>query len=391
MREELLEDIFEFIRNGASIKQSAGKGGCPITRIETIWNRTIDTERFGYADLSDEGINAYEKYLMKNGDILMSHINSPKHLGKCAIYNGQPDRLIHGMNLLSLRADQAVSFPKYLNFYFNSNYFKVQLIKISNQSVNQASFSSGKLKKLTIPLPPLDQQKKIAAILDAADAYRQKTKALITKYEELTQSLFLDMFGDPVRNPMGWDEKSFENIAMFDTNMTKDFERYGDLLHVGIGNIKKNTGKIYGCISAKEEGVISGKYLFNDKHIIYSKIRPNLNKVALPDFEGLCSADSYPLLPINGVSNRIYIAFLLRSNCFVDFILKHSTRTNMPKANRSQMKLFKGICPPIELQSQFAERIQAIEEQKAQAQGSLAQAKDLFNSLLQKAFKGELV
>ena len=270
---------------------------------------------------------------------------------------------------------------KYLYYFFLS-------INVPNTGYNR-HFKY--LKELKIPLPPLDQQKKIAAILDAADAYRQKTKALITKYEELTQSLFLDMFGDPVRNPMGWDEKSFENIAMFDTNMTKDFERYGDLLHVGIGNIKKNTGKIYGCISAKEEGVISGKYLFNDKHIIYSKIRPNLNKVALPDFEGLCSADSYPLLPINGVSNRIYIAFLLRSNCFVDFILKHSTRTNMPKANRSQMKLFKGICPPIELQSQFAERIQAIEEQKAQAQGSLAQAKDLFNSLLQKAFKGELV
>ena len=64
-----------------------------------------------------------------------------------------------------------------------------------------------KYSKVKIPLPPLDQQKKIAAILDAADAYRQKTKSLIEKYDELTQSLFLDMFGDPVTNPKGWDKK----------------------------------------------------------------------------------------------------------------------------------------------------------------------------------------
>ena len=112
--------------------------------------------------------------------------------------------------------------------------------------------------------------------------------------------------------------------------------------------------------------ITSGKYLFVERHIIYSKIRPNLNKLALPNFKGLCSADSYPLLPMDGVSNKFFIAYLLRSECFVDFILQHSTRTNIPKANKSQMKLFKGISPPVKIQNQFAERVQAIEAQKLQ-------------------------
>ena len=85
--------------------------------------------------------------------------------------------------------------------------------------------------------------------------------------------------------------------------MTKDFDKYGDLLHVGISNIEKKTGKIKSCLTAKDEGLNSGKYLFDERHVIYSKIRPNLNKVALPNFSGLCSADSYPLLAINGKSN----------------------------------------------------------------------------------------
>ena len=67
------------------------------------------------------------------------------------------------------------------------------------------STNYSKCQEIEIPLPPLDQQKKIAAILDAADGYRQKTKALIAKYDELTQSLFLDMFGDPVTNPKGFE------------------------------------------------------------------------------------------------------------------------------------------------------------------------------------------
>ena len=141
MKEIQLDEVFEFIRNGASIKQADGKGGYPISRIETIWNETIDTKRLGYADIGDEQLKDYEKYLMKEGDILMTHINSPKHLGKCAVYIGDPKTLIHGMNLLCLRANQQITIPTYIKYFFNSKLFKAQLPKISNQSVNQASFS----------------------------------------------------------------------------------------------------------------------------------------------------------------------------------------------------------------------------------------------------------
>ena len=77
-----LGDVFTLIRNGASIKQTEGAGGFPITRIETIANRKVDHKKFGYADIVD--ITKYESYVLQDGDILMSHINSEKHLGKVA-------------------------------------------------------------------------------------------------------------------------------------------------------------------------------------------------------------------------------------------------------------------------------------------------------------------
>ncbi len=224
------------------------------------------------------------------------------------------------------------------------------------------------------------------AKLDRAQRLIDIDREMLAKYDELIQSVFLEMFGDPVRNEKGWEVKSFDEMAIFDTNMTSDFEKYGDLLHVGIGNIEKDTGKISNCKTAKEEGITSGKYLFNEEHIIYSKIRPYLNKVALPNFAGLCSADAYPIKPINNVTKRTYLAYLLRSECFLDFISKHSTRTNIPKANKSQMKQFEGIVPPIDIQNQFEIIVDKINNEKDETKIGLKKSEELFSSLVQGVF-----
>jgi type I restriction enzyme S subunit len=405
MKERLLEDVFEFIRNGASIKQSEGKQGCPITRIETIWNKTIDNERFGFADIFENDLSKYQKYLMRKGDILMSHINSPKHLGKSAIYKGKPELLLHGMNLLALRPNTAISFPQYLSYYLNSKLFKVQLPKISNQSVNQASFSSGKLKKLSVPLPPLEQQKKIAAILDAADIYRQKTKALITKYDELTQSLFLDMFGDTVSNPKGWKTKTIEQLVKkqkyslkrgpFGGALKKEiFVKDGYLVYEQYHALNNDFSMARYFIDEKKYKELIG-FAVNPKDIIISCSGVYLGKLAI-----------IPENAREGIINQALLKVTLdESKIRNDFFVFHFTQQNFKQkyfdSNRGAgvpnfppMKVFKQfpfISPPIELQNKFAERIQAIEVQKTQAQDSLAQAEDLFNSLLQRAFKGDLV
>ena len=122
---------------------------------------------------------------------------------------------------------------KYLYYFFLS-------INVPNTGYNR-HFKY--LKKLKIPLPPLDQQKKIAAILDAVDAYRQKTKALIEKYDELTQSLFLELFGDPVRNPKGWDKIKLGELHKISSGGTpsrkiNDYYENGTIPWVKTGDLK---------------------------------------------------------------------------------------------------------------------------------------------------------
>ena len=119
-----------------------------------------------------------------------------------------------------------------------------------------------------------------------------------------------------------------------------------------------------GYRTVREDGVISGKYIFTPKHIIYSKIRPNLNKVALPDFYGLCSADAYPVLPNYKNCNRIFLATAMRSEYFLEYILQFSSRTNLPKVNRKEIAGFRMPLPPLSLQEQFATFVEQVDKSK---------------------------
>lgn len=146
---------------------------------------------------------------------------------------------------------------------------------------------------------------------------------------------------------------TFTEFAKIDAQMTSDFDSYSEYPHIGIESIQQNTGHILNYKTVKEDAVQSGKYVFTSKHIIYSKIRPNLNKVATPDFDGLCSADAYPILPKFKVVRKEFLAFILRSSIFLDYIIPFSRRTGMPKVNREQVEGFQLHMPPLPLQDEF--------------------------------------
>ena len=181
------------------------------------------------------------------------------------------------------------------------------------------------------------------------------------------------MFGDLKSNSKHWAIVEFDEFATIDTAMTKDFDKYKNSPHIGIENIEKNTGRILEYKLVKDSDLKSGKYLFDNRHIIYSKIRPNLNKVALPDFSGVCSADSYPILCNEKATTRSYLGYVLRGDFFLNYILAFSGRTNIPDVNKQQLRGFKMPTPPIELQNQFADFVKQVDKVKFEIQESLTQ------------------
>lgn len=145
---------------------------------------------------------------------------------------------------------------------------------------------------------------------------------------------------------------------------------YRDMWHVGGDNIASGSGELFGLRRAHECGLVSGKYEFGDQDILYSKIRPALNKVAVPQFAGICSADIYPLRARPDVLDRRFLAALLRQPEFLAFTEAHSNRTNIPKVNREALLAYEFVLPPICEQYRIADildKADAIQRKRREA------------------------
>ena len=270
---------------------------------------------------------------------------------------------------------------EYLRYYFN--YHK------PNQLVKDAAYPSISLSdvgNLVVDMKPESERNEIVSVLQHTESIITLRQQQLQKLNELVKARFVELFGDLKSNPMEWPVVPFTEFAKIDGNMTTDYEKYADYPHIGIDSIEKGTGALKGYRTVREDGVISGKYIFTPQHIIYSKIRPNLNKVALPDFEGLCSADAYPILPNRSNCNRVFLAIALRSEYFLEYILQFSSRTNLPKVNRKEITGFRMPLPPLKLQEQFAAFVEQTDKSKVAVQKALDEAQLLFDSLMQKYF-----
>lgn len=278
-----------------------------------------------------------------------------------------------------------IIYPQYLQYFFRSNTFRYNISGLE-QGSTRTNIKFNKMKNIKIKLPPLLEQKKVIMILDRVGSLISKRQEQLKYFDELTKSLFIEMFGDLKSNSKKWIKKTFTDIASIDTNMINVFDNYENYPHIGIESIEKETGEIIGYRTVKEDKVVSGKYLFTEQHIIYSKIRPNLNKVALPKCKGVCSADAYPILVKIDECHRVFLAYTMRSKIFLDYIIKLSNRTNLPKVNKKQVEGFICPVPPLDLQNRFADYVSSIDKSKLAVKKSLEELEILKKSLMQKYF-----
>ncbi|ORU94607.1 MAG: hypothetical protein A6F72_08955 [Cycloclasticus sp. symbiont of Poecilosclerida sp. N] len=197
-------------------------------------------------------------------------------------------------------------------------------------------------------------------------------------------------FGDPVTNPMGWDKVHLNKLCLFKKTSVIPENIIQGTKYLALEDIEKETGRIINYQLVDERELKSNKFSFDEDTVLYGKLRPYLNKVALPSFKGICSTEIIPLKPLLSETNKYFIAQIMRWSGFVMFADERSSGANLPRISPKKVEEYPTIKPPLALQNQFAETIQAIAAQKQQAQASLEKSNTLFNSLLQRAFKGEL-
>jgi len=186
-----LGEVLQLIRNGLTHRQERTDKGFPVTRIETISTGAVNPYKVGYVSAIDK--QRIEKYRLWPGDILFSHINSEVHLGKTAIYEGNPPLLLHGMNLLLLRTNGQLCDAYFLFYLLNLYRVNGIFLRLAARAVGQASINMGKLRNLLVPLPEFPEQREIARILQAVDqkiaAEEARRGALEAVFKSLLQQL----------------------------------------------------------------------------------------------------------------------------------------------------------------------------------------------------------
>ena len=387
------------------LKPITGEWGTEGDNVQILRTTNFTNEgRVNYLKVVERNVdsNKIEKKKLKIGDIIIEKSGgSPKQpVGRVVFFEKEGVFLCNNFTaILRPKVDEVV--PKYLLYILYCNHKFGFTSAYQNKTTGIINLQLPKyLEGTKIPLPTLDQQKKIAAILDAADAYRQKTKALITKYDELKQSLFLDMFGDSsifehkLISEIASDKKYSLSSGPFGSNLTsKHYTESGIIILRGT-NVTSGTLDLSNVKYVSEEKATELKRSeLKPGDVVVVAVGSSGKALRIPDNlnRAIMSQNFNKISPNKKIVTSLYLEF-----CFNSQLVQNQFKREMTDTVRTFLSLtkIKGVSipvPPLELQNLFAERVQAIETQKAQAQASLARAEDLFNSLLQRAFKGELV
>lgn len=341
-------------------------GGTPKRSVAEYWkDGTIPWVKIGdmsekYVSsteerITDAGFNNSSVKMLEPGTLLYSIFAS---IGAVSILKipATTNQAIAGLKIKDDSLDR-----DFLYHYLKS---RESISKSSGRGAAQNNINLTILRNMQVTLPSIEIQRSIVRNLEMISNQVTIAESHLMDLDALVKSRFVEMFGDLKSDTNGWPIKPFETFAIIDTHMANDLTPYLDMPHIGIDSIESGTGRLSGYRTVAEDGIISGKYPFTPEHLIYSKIRPSLNKVALPDFSGVCSSDAYPILPIAGEYNRVYLAEVMRSAYFLEYILPLSGRAQMPKVNKKALSGFSMPLPPIELQQQFVAFVAQVDKSR---------------------------
>lgn len=388
-----------WFQEGPGVRKSQFRtSGVKLLNVGNICDRELNLDKTSIYISEEEAYGRYKHFLIDEGDLLIASSGIKVDYFDKKITFARKEHLPLCMNTSTIRfkvIDKTVLDINYLRHFLASRYFTKQ-VQFHITGSAQLNFGPSHLNKMTIILPPLEEQKKIARILDKADEIRTKKRLANDKLDEFLKSTFISMFGDPVRNNKNWEKGTIRDLikeAKYGTsgkasstgeypilrmgNLTyKGVITYDDLKYIDLKNeeISKYTlqnGDILFNRTNSKELVGKTAIYKSDKPMAFAGylVRVRTNEKAVPDF-------------ISSYMNSDYMKSTLRAKC--------KNIVGMANINAQEFQDFEIYIPPIELQNKFAQIVEKVEVQKQKNEQVIEQMDNLFNSLSRRAFKGEL-
>jgi type I restriction enzyme S subunit len=253
------------------------------------------------------------------------------------------------------------------------------------------------VKEVQVPLPPLEEQKRIAEILDQAEELRRKRREAIAQLDTLTQSIFIEMFGDPVVNPKGWNVKMCKNICSRITvgivvQPASYYQEYG-VPALRSQNIKPNsisTNNFVFFSESDNETKLAKTRVREGDIVLVRTGQPGTAAVIPKELDGVNAIDLLITTPCKDVVDSVYLCSFFNSSWGKKLVSSSQVGQVQKHLNVSILNNAQIILPPLSLQKEFTQRVEAVEELKKSHRASLSELDALFASLQHRAFRGEL-
>lgn len=390
-----LQELCTKIGSGATPR--GGKKSYKSEGVTLVRSMNVHLGRFKQDNLvflDDAQAAKLDNVALEPDDVLLNITGAS--VARCSMLDNSllPARV--NQHVCILRADQKKLHPEFLMRYLTSAETQMRLLKIAGAGATREAITKGDIEKFPIPLPPLAEQKRIAAILDAADKLRAKRREAIAQLDTLLQSTFLDMFGDPVTNPMGWEEKTMVDIVDAERPVTYGILKPGPDIQNGIpyvrvvdiknervlvDQLRKTTSEI--AHQYRRSKLVTGDLLMS--------IRGHVGRMAIvpESADGANITQDTARLAVEGATADFVMQYLTTQQ-IKNFMDRRTKGIAVRGINLGDVKKIPVFLPPIKMQKQFTSFSENVRLQQASMNRHYRGLNLLFSSLQQRAFNGTL-
>jgi type I restriction enzyme, S subunit len=391
-----LGEVVAETQYGTPLKANEDEKGVIVLRMNNItYNGAIDLTNLKHVELAAKD---FEQYSVQRGDLLFNRTNSQELVGKMAVWNCD-ERYAFAGYLVRIRLHHDRADPGYVAAWFNTPDMKTLLRTRAKPSINMSNINATEVLKFPLVLPPLPQQRRIADVLDRAEALRTKRRGALAQLDTLTQAIFVEMFGKPMVNERCWPmvkvceagrvQLGRQRAPQYQTgNHTRPYMR--------VANVYEDRLALSDVLSMDFDKADFAAYrlkygdiLLNEGQSTELVGRPAMWRDELANccFQNTLvrfQANTKRTIPEFALAVFIYY---LRSG---EFAKVSSKTSNVAHLGASRFAAMPFPLPPLTLQREFARRVASVEQLRSSHRASLVQLDELFACLQHRAFRGEL-
>ena len=396
-----LNEAFWFQEGPGVRKWQFTTSGIKLLNVANIVkDGTIDLSRTDRHLSEEEVSKKYSHFLVDSGDLVIASsgitIDSDGFLRtRGGLIEERHLPLCMNTSTIRFKSINGTSDLSYLRHWLQSFEFRSQITR-EVTGIAQKNFGPSHLKRLRISLPPLAEQKRIAGILDAADALRVKRRESLAQLDTLLQSTFLDMFGDPVTNPMGWETHALQELIQPDRPITYGILKPGPDIKGGVPYVR--------VVDIKNEQVLTDQLRRTTQEIasqykrsqliagdLLMSIRGHVGRMAIVPATGAganITQDTARLALF--AADPAYVMQCISTPGMQQHMARRTKGVAVKGINLGDVKKIPIPVPSLDLQHRFAAIVESVEQQKASQCAHLDELNTLFGSLQSRSFRGDL-